>query len=45
MGVTIHAVKKHKKEAYNYIRDELGADLILLFILAKTPPPAGLIQI
>lgn len=33
MQVTIHAVKKHKKEAYAYIRKALGADLIYLFYL------------
>lgn len=33
LQVTIHAVKKHKKEAYAFIRKELGADLIYLFFI------------
>lgn len=37
MQVTIHAVKKHKKEAYAYIREALGGDLVyfLFFFYEK----------
>ena len=33
MQVTIHAVKKHKKEAYAYIREALGGDLVYFLFL------------
>lgn len=33
LGITIHAVKKHKREAYLFIRHSLGADLIYFFFL------------
>lgn len=33
MQITVHAVKKHKKEAYAYIRQNLGEDLIYLIFM------------
>lgn len=33
LGISINTVKKHKKEAYRYIREMLRSDILLLFFL------------
>lgn len=44
MQITVHAVKKHKKEAYAYLRDELGGNFTLLFVLWTNPCHKSLVD-
>jgi len=37
LGISVNTVKKHKKEAYQYIRKILSPDIFILFCLLFHP--------